>query len=93
MEFFLVILVLLALIGLASFINHFIPYIPVPLIQIALGVTLSVLPLGIKVPMNPELFFILFIAPLLFHDGRHASREELWKLRNRSFCLLLALSL
>ncbi|RXZ00649.1 Na+/H+ antiporter [Fictibacillus sp. S7] len=91
MEFFLVILVLLALIGLASFINHFIPYIPVPLIQIALGVTLSVLPLGIKVPMNPELFFILFIAPLLFHDGRHASREELWKLRKP--ILLLALGL
>lgn len=91
MEFFLVILLLLALIGLSSFINHLIPYIPVPLIQIALGVTLASLPIGIHVPMEPELFFVLFIAPLLFHDGRHVSRQDLWKLRKP--ILLLALGL
>ncbi|UZJ78581.1 Na+/H+ antiporter [Fictibacillus sp. KU28468] len=91
MEFFLVILLLLSLIGLSSLINHFIPYIPVPIIQIALGVTLATLPLGIQIPMEPELFFILFIAPLLFHDGRHVSRHALWKLRKP--ILLLALGL
>lgn len=91
MEFFLIILLLLAIIGLSNFINHFLPYIPVPLIQIALGVLLAGLPLGIHVPMEPELFFVLFIAPLLFYDGKNVSRHELWKLRKP--ILLLALGL
>lgn len=91
MELFLVILLLLTSIGLSNFINHFLPYIPVPLIQIALGVLLAALPLGFHVPMEPELFFVLFIAPLLFYDGKNVSRQELWKLRKP--ILLLALGL
>ncbi|WP_391206914.1 Na+/H+ antiporter [Psychrobacillus sp. L4] len=91
MEFFLTILLLLAIIGLSNFINHFMPYIPVPIIQIALAVLLAGLPLGIHVPIEPELFFILFIAPLLFYDGKNVSRHELWKLRKP--ILLLALGL
>lgn len=91
MEFFLVVLILLAIIGLSSLVNHFLPYIPVPLIQISLGVLLASLPLGIHIPMEPELFFVLFIAPLLFHDGKNASRHALWKYRKP--ILLLALGL
>lgn len=91
MEFFLIVLLLLAIIGLSNFINHFMPYIPVPIIQIALGVLLAALPLGIHVQLEPELFFILFIAPLLFYDGKNVSRHELWKLRKP--ILLLALGL
>ncbi len=91
MEFFLVVLLLLAIIGLSSFINHYMPYIPVPLIQIALGVLLASLPTGIQIPMDPELFFVLFIAPLLFHDGKNVSRQALWKYRKP--ILLLALGL
>jgi len=37
------------------------------------------------------LFFVLFIAPLLFHDGKNVSRHALWKLRKP--ILLLALGL
>jgi len=91
MELFLLILFLLAVIGLSSFIHHFLPYVPVPLVQIALGVLLASLPLGIHIPMEPELFFVLFIAPLLFHDGKNVSRHALWKLRKP--ILLLALGL
>ncbi|WP_042454254.1 Na+/H+ antiporter [Neobacillus dielmonensis] len=91
MEFFLLVLLLLGIISLSSFINHLLPYIPVPLIQIALGVLLASLPLGMHVPMDPELFFVLFIAPLLFYDGKNVSRRALWKLRKP--ILLLALGL
>jgi monovalent cation/hydrogen antiporter len=91
MVFFLLTLLLLAIIGLSSFIHHFMPYIPVPLVQIALGVLLAALPLGIEIPMEPELFFVLFIAPLLFHDGKNVSRQALWKLRKP--ILLMALGL
>lgn len=91
MEFFLIILLLLSIIGLSNFINHFLPYIPVPLIQIVLGVSLAALPLGIHVELEPELFFILFIAPLLFYDGKNVSRHELWKLRKPILMLALGL--
>ena len=91
MEFFLIILLLLSIIGLSNFINHFLPYVPVPLIQIVLGVSLAALPLGIHVELEPELFFILFIAPLLFYDGKNVSRHELWKLRKPILMLALGL--
>src|SRR5437588_4331236 len=91
MELFLAVLLLLAIIGLSNIINHFIPFIPVPLIQIGLGVSLAALPLGIQIQMEPELFFVLFIAPLLFNDGRNASRAALWKFRKQILMLALGL--
>ncbi|MGE8081534.1 Na+/H+ antiporter [Peribacillus loiseleuriae] len=91
MEIFLIVLLLLFIIGLSNMINHFIPFIPVPLIQIALGGILAILPMGLQVPMEPELFFVLFIAPLLFNDGKNVPRKALWKLRVP--ILLLALGL
>ncbi|KMY48298.1 Na+/H+ antiporter [Peribacillus loiseleuriae] len=91
MEIFLIVLLLLFIIGLSSMINHFIPFIPVPLIQIALGGIMAILPMGLQVPMEPELFFVLFIAPLLFNDGKNVPRKALWKLRVP--ILLLALGL
>ncbi len=42
MEFFLIILIMLAAIGLSNVVNHIVPFIPVPLIQIALGVLIAV---------------------------------------------------
>ena len=91
MELFLIILFLLAIIGLSNIVNHFTPFIPVPLIQIALGVAIAAIPLGIHIPMEPELFFVLFIAPLLFHDGKSVPRAELWKLRKPILILALGL--
>jgi CPA1 family monovalent cation:H+ antiporter len=91
MEFFLTILLLLTIIGLSNFINHFMPYIPAPIIQIALAVLLAGLPLGIHIPIDPELFFILFIAPLLFYDGKNVSRHDLWKLKKPILMLALGL--
>lgn len=91
MEMFFVILLLLAIIGLSNIVNHAIPFIPVPLIQIALGVLVAIMPLGIHVPIETELFLVLFIAPLLFNDGRNVPRSALWKLKTP--ILLLALGL
>lgn len=91
MELFHEILILVVLIGLSNIINRFIPFIPIPLIQIALGAIISVIPTGIHIQLNPELFFVLFVAPLLFNDGKLTPREELWNLR--APILLLAVGL
>lgn len=91
MEIFLDILVLLAIIGISNILNRFVPFIPVPLIQIALGIGVVLIPQGIHMTLNPELFLLLFIAPLLFNDGLRTPRKELWNLR--APILMLALGL
>ncbi|NGZ76688.1 Na+/H+ antiporter [Saccharibacillus alkalitolerans] len=91
MELFISILVMLAIIGISNVVNRFLPFIPVPLVQIGLGVAAELLPPHIHVPLEPELFLVLFIAPLLFNDGRMTPRNELWNLR--APILLLALGL
>ncbi|WP_042199424.1 Na+/H+ antiporter [Paenibacillus camerounensis] len=91
METFLAVLLMLGLIAASNVVNRFIPFVPVPLIQIGLGVIAALVPTGIHMHFEPELFFVLFIAPLLFNDGRRTPRGELWNLR--APILLLALGL
>lgn len=91
MDLFLLVFMMLGLIGVSNVLNRFIPFIPVPLIQIALGMAVAILPIVKGLELNPELFFVLFIAPLLFNDGRRTPRDELWQLR--APILLMALGL
>jgi len=49
------------------------------------------MPLGIHMTLEPELFFVLFIAPLLFNDGKRTPRNELWNLRGPIIMLALGL--
>ncbi|AIQ41058.1 Na+/H+ antiporter [Paenibacillus sp. FSL R5-0912] len=91
METFLAVLLMLGLIAVSNIVNRFIPFVPVPLIQIGLGIITALVPTGIHMSFEPELFFVLFIAPLLFNDGRRTPRDELWNLR--APILLLALGL
>ncbi|MFE4711877.1 Na+/H+ antiporter [Paenibacillus sp. NPDC056722] len=91
METLLAVLVLLGLIAVSNIVNRFIPFVPIPLIQIGLGVLVVLIPPGIHMELEPELFFVLFIAPLLFNDGRRTPRAELWNLR--APILMLALGL
>ncbi|WP_413371786.1 Na+/H+ antiporter [Paenibacillus taichungensis] len=91
MELFEFILLMLVAVSLSNLVNRFIPSISVPIIQIVLGMLITLLPLHYELKLNPELFLLLFIAPLLFNDGRHADKEALWKLKKP--ILLLALGL
>ena len=65
-------------------------HLPLPLVQIALGalIDLSVVP---TVILDPEIFFLLFLPPLLFLDGWRIPRDEL--LRDGATVLELALGL
>jgi len=91
MELLIMVLMLLMLIGASNVLNRFIPFVPVPIIQIALGVAAAYMPGLHHVPLDPELFLVLFIAPLLFNDGKVIPRDELWRLRK--YILLMALGL
>ncbi|MBO9124726.1 MULTISPECIES: Na+/H+ antiporter [unclassified Rhizobium] len=64
--------------------------IPPPLVQIALGAVIaSVADLGVN--LDPDLFFLLFLPPLLFLDGWRIPKEGL--LRDKTVILELALGL
>ncbi|GIP26474.1 Na+/H+ antiporter [Paenibacillus sp. J23TS9] len=91
MELFEFILLMLVAVSLSNLVNRFIPSVSVPIIQIVLGMLITWLPLHYELKLNPELFLLLFIAPLLFNDGKHADKEALWKLKKP--ILLLALGL
>ena len=63
---------------------------PLPLVQIALGaiIALSVIP---TVDLQPSIFFLLFLPPLLFLDGWRIPKDDLF--RDRGTVLALALGL
>ena len=79
MEAFELILLLMVAVLLSSVLDQVVPRISSPLIQIGLGVIIALLAISpIHVSIDPELFLILFIAPLLFHDSIEANKKSLW---------------
>jgi monovalent cation/hydrogen antiporter len=64
--------------------------VPLPLVQIALGsIIASVANLGVA--LKPDIFFLLFLPPLLFLDGWRIPKEGLF--RDKGTILELALGL
>ena len=64
--------------------------LPLPLVQIALGAAIaSVANLGVE--LKPDIFFLLFLPPLLFLDGWRIPKEGLF--RDKGTILELALGL
>ena len=64
--------------------------LPLPLVQIALGAAIaSVANLGVS--LRPDIFFLLFLPPLLFLDGWRIPKEGLF--RDKGTILELALGL
>lgn len=93
MAVFEFILILLSAILLSNFINRFIPKATTPVIQILLGVCISFLPLKINLEIETELFFVLFVAPLIFQTSMQADNKIFWKFRgtilNMAFVLVI----
>jgi Na+/H+ antiporter len=64
--------------------------LPTPVVQIALGAVIA-LSTGAAVDLQPDVFFLLFLPPLLFYDGWKIPKEGLF--RDRGTILQLALGL
>ncbi len=92
MGYFELILVLSVAVLVSAVVNQVFHGLAAPLIQIALGVVLVMthfLPSNITIP--PDLFLVLFIAPLLYKEAREVNKVSLWS--NRIVILSLALGL
>ncbi len=85
-------LLLLAAVLLSSIIDQVVPRVSLPLVQIATGVVIGFLASGsIDIELDPEIFLVLFIAPLLFDEAKNADKASLW--RDKKPILSLAIGL
>jgi CPA1 family monovalent cation:H+ antiporter len=78
------VLIMLAAVLLSNLVNRYVPALSAPLVQIVLGVVISVIPFGafgFEFELEPELFFVLFIAPLVFHESYTSDKKTLWDMR------------
>ncbi len=79
METITIVLVLLLAVVASGFTSRALPLpIPRPLVQIGFGVLIG-LSTGLRVELDPEIFFLLFVPPLLFLDGWRIPNEDLLK--------------
>lgn len=91
MDIITLILLMLLFVVISGYIVRILPWpIPLPLIQIALGVMISQFA-GYEVALNPEIFFVLFLPPLLFLDGWRIPKVSV--IRDKTTILALALGL
>ena len=91
MAVFELILCIIAAVVLSSFLSRFIPKVSTPLVQIALGALATQMPFFPDVTLDPELFMVLFIAPLLYLEAHEIDKREL--LRSVKLSLSLAIGL
>ena len=82
---------LVAVIGSGIVVRWLPLALPTPLVQIALGALIAAVPSIPDVHLDPDVFFLLFLPPLLFLDGWRIPKEGL--LHDRGMILQLALGL
>jgi CPA1 family monovalent cation:H+ antiporter len=82
---------MLLLVVISGFIVRMLPFaIPLPLVQIALGAAISAFS-NFQVTLDPDIFFLLFLPPLIFLDGWRIPKSDLF--RDINIILELALGL
>ena len=86
-----IVLTMLLLVLASGYIVRMLPFaLPLPLAQILLGAAVALLS-GHGVQLDPQIFFLLFLPPLLFLDGWRIPKEDLF--RDARTILQLALGL
>ncbi|MBO9378780.1 Na+/H+ antiporter [Sphingomonas histidinilytica] len=79
METITIVLALLFAVVVSGIVARLLPFpLPRPLVQITLGAFIG-LAANWRVTLDPEIFFLLFLPPLLFLDGWRIPREDLFK--------------
>ena len=79
MAVFELILCIIAAVVVSSFASRFVPKVSTPLVQIVLGVLVTYLPFFPDATLDPELFMVLFIAPLLYLEAHEIDKSALLK--------------
>jgi Na+/H+ antiporter len=91
MEAISIVMILMIAVVVSGILSRMLPFaVPLPLVQIAFGAAIAfVADLGVT--LHPDIFFLLFIPPLLFLDGWRIPKEGLF--RDKGTILELAFGL
>lgn len=90
MQLLYTILIMLLVVSGTRISTQFIP-VPLPILQILIGALLATPLFGLHVGLEPELFLLLFIPPLLFVDGWRMPKGQFRELRTPILLLAFAL--
>lgn len=84
METFAFILTIIVVVIASQPVATVMRIVPLPIVQIGIGALLA-WPLtgGLHVELEPELFLLVFIPPLLFGDAWQAPKREFWRMRGQ----------
>ena len=92
MELLTLVLLLAIAVLVSAVIDRVVPRVSLPLIQVAMGVIIALFARGtIDINLEPDVFLVLFIAPLLYLEAKDADKALLW--RNKKPILSLAIGL
>ncbi|MDR2770643.1 MAG: sodium:proton antiporter [Clostridiales Family XIII bacterium] len=91
MEITSVIIGVLFAIVLSNILGSLFPMLPLTLIQIVFGCLMALLTPEFKLDLEPELFMVLVIAPLLFREADESDIYSLWELRKTVFLMAFIL--
>ena len=87
------IILLLAAVVVANVIHLLWPVLPLAIYQIVAGVILAVIPDLQTFHLDPEIFMLLIIAPLMFNDGQNTSSKLLARGLSRTMSMAVYLAL
>ncbi|KAF1298168.1 sodium:proton antiporter [Enterococcus sp. JM4C] len=79
MEFIELLIVFALAITFSNVVSRILPSVPLPLIQIGLGILIGMTEMGASITFEPEIFLIMIIAPLLFREGEEADIPSIMK--------------
>ncbi len=77
MPIFELILYIMAVVVLSSFLERFIPRVSVPLVQIAMGIIAAELPFFPNASLDPNMFMVVIVAPLIYFESREINKLAL----------------
>lgn len=86
----LVLILLIAVVVSSAIARMILVNIPAPIVQIIIGAVMGLFG-GVRVSLEPEILFYLFLPPLLFLDGWRIPKDELF--RDSKLVIELALAL
>lgn len=76
MDTVLSLLAMLTIVAVSGLAARWLPRVPLPLIQIAAGALAAWSPHGLHVQLDPQIFMLLFIPPMLFADAWNMPQRE-----------------
>ncbi|HEY0790242.1 MAG TPA: sodium:proton antiporter, partial [Chthoniobacterales bacterium] len=85
------VILLLFLVGTSGLLARILPWLPLPLVQVGLGALAASPLIALRVSLDPELFMLVFVPPLLFADGWRVPKREFFALRGPILTLALGL--